>query len=388
MIIMSGSINNGELIMKKFKGYDEYSDYTFKIYDVLKTLHKKGELKFDTKGHFNHYDLDRLTKSVISGIMAGIYLHDDFDLDKTNTFQLLYTGNPHETKCQGCNSTLKLETDLKTIRPVGEECSRYYEQDFPVQIAVPSGKIAFANDMRHLFNNFRDDFYVNESIGIKQCSDAYSKIGMIHQYVGNSCPGIYKLTKDNSLVVGSDGWGADDGVVWNSETEKEETLTEEQREARTIKGNRKGSICTDLWWFSACDYDLYKRLGGKDSDVDIVDVEAGIYEATSMYKTVEDDGIDDSPIIYATIKKVQDMNFFTKIFWNIKQRLWSLVPFYVWNRANIFDINPIYRKKSKYHHDKEKSKLTFLENIRWKGYHYFDPSRRKDKKLYKLLDKL
>lgn len=34
----------------------------------------------------------------------------------------------------------------------------------------------------------------------------------------------------------------------------------------------EGSICTDLWWFSACDYDEFvKRSGGPPSKVGCVD---------------------------------------------------------------------------------------------------------------------
>jgi len=122
-----------------------------------------------------------------------------------------------------------------------------------VELNVPSGKMVFANDLR-------EGFYVigthdiSTSAGLAAESKSYEAIGMVHLYVGNTCPGVYQY-KNGSFVVGS-GKGRDGKL-------------------KEVAG-----ICTDLWWYSVVDYDEYvRRYKAKPSknDCDVVRVKPGVY---------------------------------------------------------------------------------------------------------------
>jgi len=160
-----------------------------------------------------------------------------------------------------------------------------------VEIEVPSGRLIFRNDMRDLFPTTEERFNVNLTSGKKRCEEHYAELGMFHIYVGNTCPGIYQF--EDRLVV-----GRYDDEVWNSKTEEYEEIECPEKE------NLIGGICTDLWWFSACDYDKFIKRGGgvnKDWPADvIVDVEPGRYKLTSYYSVSGMDEIND----YAVIVKV------------------------------------------------------------------------------------
>jgi hypothetical protein len=104
---------------------------------------------------------------------------------------------------------------------------------FDIRLEVPSGKIVFTNDSRDLVEVKDDNEDVNAIIGVVNTVKAYEAVGMVHFLVGNSCPSIYKV-KGGGLRVAPYGRGKG--------------------------GKRVGSICTDLWWVCATDYDNYTRL--------------------------------------------------------------------------------------------------------------------------------
>lgn len=148
---------------------------------------------------------------------------------------------------------------------------------YDVLLNVPSGEMVFANDLRPLI--LCDDPEgpdVNSRLGCKLVTQAYAGHGMVHISVGNTCPGVHR-EPDGSLVVAR--------RYAEEEDEDGEPIPDAIYKAREaeIEANQVASICTDLWWFSAMDYDWFVRRceaegeDPNDFDFTIVVVEPGVY---------------------------------------------------------------------------------------------------------------
>ncbi len=148
---------------------------------------------------------------------------------------------------------------------------KYYNiRVFPpieVEMNVPSGKIIVENDFRELWPEAGDDFDVNETLGLKQTTEAYGQYGMFHGFVGNSCPGVYK--KGDFFHIGKQGHDDSDEVV------------------DPLPGKHVGGVITDLWWYCVADLDDYLARGGKIekhwSGPTIIDVTPGRYVLKHYY---------------------------------------------------------------------------------------------------------
>lgn len=142
-----------------------------------------------------------------------------------------------------------LETNGQVLRIEGASCE--FSKGLPLtefELNVPSGKLVIANDLRDLFPILEDHFDVNTQWGCRQTTLAYSAIGMAHGTVGNSCPGVYQC-EDGTLKIANppsdEHW---DGKDWVAVQPKPK-----------FEGKRIAGITTDLWWYSICDYDDFKR---------------------------------------------------------------------------------------------------------------------------------
>lgn len=157
-----------------------------------------------------------------------------------------------------------------------------------VLIRVPSGRLVVDNDLRYLWPEVDDNFEYSGDQWTKSIIDSYGDAGLFHGYVGNSCPGIYK--DGDVLYIGN-----------QPSAEKNRYLYEK------IPGKHVASVCTDLWWYSICDYDDYiKRRGGpNDKWISIVKVEPGPY-LLKHYWPFSDraDSYRNERMIYASIQRV------------------------------------------------------------------------------------
>lgn len=155
--------------------------------------------------------------------------------------------------CHICGEDVNIYFDGENFS-IKDECKEKLE-GYSFDIAVPSGKICFANDFRRFFPNV--DYYVNHFIGIKNTTRDYAKYGMYHPFVGNTCPAVVKR-RNGTIEIGQ------------------------------FKGTNH--ICTDLWWASACDESILKQWveisGNKWTDKNdyadfIIEVKPGIYRCTT-----------------------------------------------------------------------------------------------------------
>lgn len=141
------------------------------------------------------------------------------------------------------------------------ECSCENGYVIKIELEVPSGRLYVGNDFRDEFPSEEgDDQDVNKGFGVKKTIEGFVKEKMLHFFVGNSCPGVYRV-KD----------GEDTFLIGNPEVD-------EDFEPVEGLGKKEASVCTDLWWASIVDGDEGDKRGLEPGyDVDEINVEPGTY---------------------------------------------------------------------------------------------------------------
>lgn len=169
-------------------------------------------------------------------------------------------------------------------------------KDVEVAINIPSGRMVVDNDIRCLFPEVREARYISGQgvrFWAKYFTEAYAKAGLLHGFVGNSCPGVYK--DGNTLYIGNQPW----------DEEWFEYKDEPYVEYPKIPGEHVAGVCTDLWWYCICDYDEFIRRGGKIGKYgpDIVKVTPGRYILSHHWPyTDAEDSYRPQRMIYATLR--------------------------------------------------------------------------------------
>lgn len=163
--------------------------------------------------------------------------------------------------------------------------------EFSVDLDVPSGKILVGNDFRDVFFVKNDDFYVNEPREIKRCTEAYAtEAQMLHFFVGNSCPGIYRMADDpDHLICASPNYSVED----------------EGPEPIEGVASYEAGVITDLWWVCMVDAEEGTFRGVEDPHAQIIKVTPGTYRLT--YHALRKDfprWEDPRPEIYADLRRV------------------------------------------------------------------------------------
>lgn len=202
--------------------------------------------------------------------------------------------------CSSCSSEdLVLETNGLVLRLTGTPCP--FPNGLPPvewELNVPSGKLVVANDLRALFPlPGGEDFDINSETGCQQTSRAYSENGLSHAFVGNTCPGVYRCEKGFKIAnpPSEEKW---DGKAYVEVVPRP-----------VFEGERVTGICTDLWWYSICDYDEFKRRckhfkrKASDFHVETVEVKPGVYRFRHNARDSDDDY--EAEIIYSTFEWVR-----------------------------------------------------------------------------------
>ena len=206
---------------------------------------------------------------------------------------------PISMECSECGESLKgsFTPGLLTIT---NRC-RYPGgiKPYTVQLNVPSGRIVFANDLRALvtLRSLDDSYYVNHGSEIMRCTMDYADAGMIHGFTGNTCPSVYRLA-NGSLIVSS-GSTREQMEKYRSEYPSEDGIEDDPEELSQYLPDdvvQVGSICTDLWWFSAMDHDDFLKsctergMDPTEFDIDIVEVGPGLWDFVIDPQARNDDG--------------------------------------------------------------------------------------------------
>lgn len=270
-------------------------------WDDLNTLNKdikaglrSGEIKIDFKGH-QQFPLDELVDLSTLEKHLGDYYCDKICSGHATTLLGTAKAGPDRNRadilisgadqwvvlaepsclsdCGICGADLGYEINLvqKLVRIIGEPCEfPGGMKEYSVSIDVPSGVLVVDDDLRGYFPPTKDH-YVNHTIGIHDTSQDFADMDMIHMFVGNSCPSIFRAEDGNSLLVGNNSYDDDD--VSGEELGTDET--------------KVGGICTDLWWASLADVETLKNTGKFTDDdlerLDTITVKPGRYRATSYF---------------------------------------------------------------------------------------------------------
>lgn len=177
-------------------------------------------------------------------------------------------------RCSYCGEDdFETETNGTTVRIAGPRCK--FPEGLPPtewELNVPSGKLVVANDLRDLFPLPEDeDFDINGAMGCRQTTLAYAANGMSHAFVGNSCPGVYACSDGTYKIANTPADEKWDGKKYVP-----------VKPAPKFDGKSVANICTDLWWYSICDHDEFKKRlkhfkQKDDFRADIVNVKPGVY---------------------------------------------------------------------------------------------------------------
>lgn len=157
---------------------------------------------------------------------------------------------------------------------------------------ISSGKVILENDLREYFKHC--DFDINSRTGIIQTMDHYQKQGMLHGFVGNSCPTFWMNEAGDEIAIGS----------------KMKTVIDENGEEDyedDMEGYTEwGWVCTDLWWYSLVDYEVFKGLSkltdeAIERDYTVLDLEAGEWKLEHYYGITKHDHGE----IYGKLTKIE-----------------------------------------------------------------------------------
>lgn len=212
------------------------------------------------------------------------------------------------TACTFCGlSSYDLETDGIHLRVRGESCPLPNGFEPNVwELNVPSGKLVVENSLGNWFPlpEGDHDCDINTTKGCRIYTQLHADIGLSFGFVGNTCPGVYKL-KDGSYKIANEPWDS----VWDEKAKK--YVDRAEGEMPDFEGEEVAGICTDLWWYSICDYEelerRYQHFGdyGRKSmdDFTVIDVEPGVYRFRH-YDCVDCDHGDE--VIYADFVRVRE----------------------------------------------------------------------------------
>lgn len=239
-------------------------------------------LSLDPQGH-RFWKLD---KELREGSFRTLFLHklgvEKLSLllqalqTKTAMAEFVHIDCSTAAECSECGEYVKFATNGVTLR-VSAPCQCPPEGPIEFELNVPSGEMVYADDLREFFN-ILGDYNINCRLGLTKQSTAMAKIGCAHGFVGNSCPGVYRVD-DNTFAIANVDEDDDSGEPINP------------------PGEQVGSICTDLWWYSFVDADEYERRGGKkDDSVDRLKVRPGVYKFSHNLRN----GRGDRTFVYAT----------------------------------------------------------------------------------------
>lgn len=118
-----------------------------------------------------------------------------------------------------------------------KEKTMFKSKPIEVAIDIPSGRIAFADNLRFAYpisEHKGSPQNVDGPLWQKTITEGYGEAGLFHGYVGNSCPSIHR--HNSVLIIGNPSYD-------NYETRDD------------LPGKHVGGVCTDLWWYSIADYD-------------------------------------------------------------------------------------------------------------------------------------
>lgn len=195
----------------------------------------------------------------------------------------------HMHTCPACGESITAETNGQVIRCVSSCKQPNGPPPVEWELNVPSGRMVVANDLRSLFPVL-EEYNVDNCSGIKNTSLEYAQWGLAHGFLGNTSPRVYQV-EEGSYKVASTVWDEDD--------------------KDPLETSKVASICTDLWWYSICDFSEFKlrlehfKAKQKDYRVEVIDVKPGVYRFTQYGPPRGEDDNESKEHTYTTFEWVR-----------------------------------------------------------------------------------
>lgn len=195
----------------------------------------------------------------------------------------------HIYDCAMCGEVVETEILADEVR-ITTPCPLPEGITTEITIDVPSGKLVVTDDLRPVFNGFRDDFAsYNTAKGQAQVTEEYAKQGCAYGPVGNSCPTLYRTGEDTYVIA---------NPAYDPDTDTETVPDGWEKLAW---------VCTDLWAYSIADHDLWAARGGNSPDVSftgqVIEIPAGRYTFTHHTGEKSFDRDAEGVIVYADIRR-------------------------------------------------------------------------------------
>ena len=291
------------------------SEINFSEYTVNLGGHNKSsfdDVKFDDlNDHQKRFVKFRIEEEIRWNDIVNENSDDTDEKVKVKKIRKKFRIGTDQFTCEHCSKKFYVDVDLeqKTVKTFIRDQETFEQIDtvckypngfpeFSVQINVPSGKLVFGNDFRNLIT-LDDDHDTNQLKERIRFSKDHAGVGLVLIFVGNTCPGVYR--KDGQILIMNPDYDHE------TDDYKEDPTREEL-----------GSICTDLWWFSAMDYDHFMKAQEElknddpedyeevefDDNTFIVNVEPGRYEFTSRHHLLDDRDVGEQ--LYSVGKRIGD----------------------------------------------------------------------------------
>lgn len=246
---------------------------------VVSRHHMMGDLPHKISRLLDWYRLsDAEARAVISAMDSGNVL-------RGNQIVRLESSNP----CAYCGKFVYYRFNGKTVRaesacPIGGN-----KEPHVFEIAIPSGRMVVANDLREEFHAEEGVASSNNLSGLMEITDVYARVGLAHAFVGNTCPGVYQVDHEGRRFVIASG-------AYDEEAGRVEPT-----------GKRVASISTDLWWYSIADAEMFQRRGGNMNDltIKVISVPPGVYRFTHHLYSPQWEEVPGKPSVFTTVEWVR-----------------------------------------------------------------------------------
>ena len=177
-------------------------------------------------------------------------------------------------ECSDCGKRVWYEFGNNYIKEL-EPCKRIDTYSF--DISVPSGKLVFCDwpsEGRDELNKLESTFDktgidIDNKLGCYLTSKLFAEHNIGHFFVGNSSPSV--RAKGNCIHV-------ENGAYEDEDSDEATLFTDSSFED-------KGHVCTDLWWVTIFDIEVFNKIVGRPVNPEecgdvVVDVEPGTYRFT------------------------------------------------------------------------------------------------------------
>lgn len=185
---------------------------------------------------------------------------------------------------------------------------------YSFEIAFPTGEIICDDGLPYSREIFEEiyDYNINSSKGIYDTIIDFAKNNILHVFVGNTCPSVW--LKEDKLAIGN----MYEEEECNCGADHYKDCNCDYKQAVPLDGEEISSICTDLWWASMVDVQIYKEIlikeFGEEEAIDKLKsiekvkrkIKPGVYKCTYFSEATSMD-YEENPIIYTTMEWIRNI---------------------------------------------------------------------------------